>query len=49
MPAKSSDERPIVKLENGDEIHPLLLVGSDGERSMTRTEYKIGTWGQTYH
>jgi 2-polyprenyl-6-methoxyphenol hydroxylase-like FAD-dependent oxidoreductase len=25
------------------------MVGSDGEKSLTRTEYGIGTWGQSYH
>ena len=30
-------------------VEPLLLVGSDGEKSLTRTEYNIGTWGQQYN
>ena len=40
--------RPVVTLENGDVLEPTLLVGSDGEKSLTRTEYKIGTWGHSY-
>ena len=47
--AKNSGERPRVELDDGSLIEPLLLVGSDGEKSLTRTEYKIGTWGQQYH
>ena len=41
----SSAELPVVELEDGTEITPQLLVGSDGEKSLTRTEYNIGTWG----
>jgi 2-polyprenyl-6-methoxyphenol hydroxylase-like FAD-dependent oxidoreductase len=44
-PAKSSGELPQISLEDGQIIEPLLLVGSDGEKSLTRTEYSIGTWG----
>ena len=34
--AKSDHERPLIKLEDGTEIEPRLLIGSDGEKSMTR-------------
>ncbi len=46
MAAKNSNERPKITLDDDSEIEPLLLVGSDGEKSLTRTEYNIGTWGQ---
>lgn len=44
--AKSSNERPQIILDDDSVIEPLLLVGSDGEKSLTRSEYNIGTWGQ---
>ena len=34
--AKSERDRPIIKLENGSEIEARLIIGSDGENSMTR-------------
>jgi 2-polyprenyl-6-methoxyphenol hydroxylase-like FAD-dependent oxidoreductase len=43
--AKSPNERPRVTLDDDSQIEPLLLVGSDGEKSLTRTEYNIGIWG----
>ena len=36
-PATSSSERPLITLECGTTIEPMLLVGSDGEKSLTRT------------
>jgi len=47
--AKGSNERPQITLEDGQTIEPLLLVGSDGEKSLTRTQYNIGTWGHSYN
>lgn len=44
-PAKSTSGLPQVTLEDGSVIEPQLLVGSDGEKSLTRTEYNVGTWG----
>jgi 2-polyprenyl-6-methoxyphenol hydroxylase-like FAD-dependent oxidoreductase len=35
-------------LEDGTQIQPKLLVGSDGEKSLTRSEYKIGSTGHSY-
>lgn len=46
--AGTKSARPVVTLENGDVLEPTLLVGSDGEKSLTRTEYKIDTWGHSY-
>lgn len=46
--ATSSSELPQVELEDGTVVEPQLLVGSDGEKSLTRTEYGIGTWGLKY-
>ena len=34
--AKSDFERPSITLDDGTEISPKLLIGSDGEKSMTR-------------
>jgi len=34
--AESEFDRPVIKLEDGTEISPKLIVGSDGEKSMTR-------------
>ena len=47
-PTFTSAERPTVYLENGTQIKPKLLVGSDGEKSLTRSKYKIGTTGHSY-
>ena len=47
--AKTASELPIVELDDGTLIEPTLLVGSDGEKSLTRTEYGIGSWGWSYH
>jgi 2-polyprenyl-6-methoxyphenol hydroxylase-like FAD-dependent oxidoreductase len=34
--AKSDFERPSITLDDGTEISPKLVIGSDGEKSMTR-------------
>lgn len=47
-PTWSESERPVVTLADGTQIKPKLLVGSDGEKSLTRSEYKIGTSGHSY-
>lgn len=47
-PTFTQSERPIVVLEDGTQIKPKLLVGSDGEKSLTRSQYKIGTSGHSY-
>ena len=48
-PATHSGERPLIILECGTTVEPMVLIGSDGEKSLTRTQYNIGTWGQSYH
>jgi 2-polyprenyl-6-methoxyphenol hydroxylase-like FAD-dependent oxidoreductase len=40
-PASSSAELPVVTLDDGTLIQPKLLIGSDGENSMTRQSYGI--------
>jgi len=47
-PASSSAELPVVTLEDGTLIQPKLLIGSDGENSMTRQSYGIKTDGLQY-
>lgn len=36
-PTFTTSERPTVLLEDGTKIKPKLLVGSDGEKSLTRS------------
>lgn len=48
-PATNPSERPLVHLEDGTIIEPTLLIGSDGEKSKTRSDYKIGSWGYSYN
>ena len=47
-PTFTQDERPTILLDDGTQIRPKLLVGSDGEKSLTRSEYKIGSSGHSY-
>ena len=35
-------------LEDGSAIEPKLLIGSDGANSMTRKQYGIDTFDQSY-
>jgi 2-polyprenyl-6-methoxyphenol hydroxylase-like FAD-dependent oxidoreductase len=48
VPAKNDQEKPKVELDDGTCIECDLLIGSDGERSRTRNDYKIGAWGYSY-
>lgn len=47
-PTFTPEQRPTILLEDGTQIQPKLLVGSDGEKSLTRSEYKIGSTGHSY-
>lgn len=47
-PANSGSELPRITLEDGSAIEPKLLIGSDGANSMTRKQYKIDTYDQSY-
>ena len=47
-PARGTGELPVVTLEDGSQIMPKLIVGSDGERSMTRQQYGIETENRSY-
>mgnify|MGYP006112193059 FL=1 len=38
-----------MKLDDGTVIECKLLIGSDGEKSKTRSEYGIGAWGYSYN
>ena len=48
-PATTPDERPAVELEDGTIIESSIVVGSDGEKSKTRSEYGIGASGLSYN
>ena len=39
IPAEEPNEKPRVELEDGSEIECNLLIGSDGEKSKTRSDY----------
>lgn len=39
----------MVHLEDGTEIECSLLIGSDGEKSLTRNKYGIGAAGYNYN
>mgnify|MGYP001444678338 CR=1 FL=1 len=47
-PANSGSELPKITLEDGSLIEPKLLIGSDGANSMTRKQYNIETYDQSY-
>ena len=48
MPSSSPNELPEITLDDNSKISPKLVVGSDGENSMTRNQYGIGTQGWSY-
>jgi len=48
-PAKAPEDVPMVTLEDGTVIECKLLIGSDGEKSMTRNQHGIGAYGWSYN
>lgn len=47
--AKDDKDRPLIKLDDGSEIEARLIIGSDGENSLTRNSYGIDTFKKEYN
>ena len=47
--AQSAEDKPVITLEDGSQIECNLIVGSDGEKSLTRNKHGIGASGFSYN